>query len=185
MNNNLLIGVAGHYGSGKTTVSEYICKNYDFTRLNFAEPVKEICKTIFNFNDQQLYGNLKNQIDTKWNITPRQAMQFIGTEFGRQFINNLIPIQDNLWVTNLENKIDKKTDINIIIDDCRLQNEIEMIKKKNGIIIKIERDGYIGDSHVSESYIDSIKGDYLIKNNSTLENLYSQIDTIIKYLNKN
>jgi len=186
----MIIGLLGKKGSGKDTVGNYISKNYNGQCESFAKPLKDICKILFLFNDEQLYGNLKEELDNYWKITPRHAFQYIGTELIRNKIKELIPnIGDNFWIKNMEKRLnDNDNDIDndndnkklIIITDVRFQNEVDFIKSKNGIVIKINRDNIINDEHSSEKNIDYIKNyDYIIDNNDTFESLYLQIDSIL------
>ena len=71
---------------------------------------------------------------------------------------------------------------NIIVPDIRFENEAEMIKKLGGNIIKIIRPSLIQtDMHSSEVTSNSITGyDYPILNNGSLEDLYHQVDNIMK-----
>ena len=58
----------------------------------------------------------------------------------------------------------------------------KQLKRKIGVIIKIGRETEFDDNHISEfrlKTIDQSYIDYEIDNNFTLEDLYSQLDTII------
>ena len=67
----------------------------------------------------------------------------------------------------------------IIISDVRFDNEAQFIKSIGGTIVKINRNVAIESSnHQSERGI-SIDTDYVIENNTTIDDLYNQIDYII------
>lgn len=174
----MLIGILGYKFSGKDTVADYLVKKYNYTKVSFAQPLKDICKILFNFTDEQLYGNKKEDLDNKWGISPRQAFQFIGTEVFRDKIHELLPnIKDNFWLTlcldNYKNNKNKT-----VIADVRFQNEIDTIRSNSGIIIKIIRPSLISnDDHASEN-IGNLIGDIEIINDSSLEDLYKKIDNI-------
>ena len=180
----MLIGLLGRKGAGKDTVADYICNTYGFQKMALADPLKEACRILFNFNDEQLYGNQKEVIDPNWNITPRHVLQFIGTEVFRDKINEIIPeIGDNFWVHSLLTRYYQRQ-LNTIISDVRFSNEIEEIKKAGGIIIKIVRpsNNNIKDahsSHVSEIEIDNLSGDYEIINCGTIEELFQKMNDIL------
>ena len=64
----------------------------------------------------------------------------------------------------------------------RFKHEVECIKKYGGTIIKINRNTSNDDAHLSETELNLISDDmitYSIDNNNTLDDLYSQLDTII------
>lgn len=51
-----IVTLFGQSGSGKSTVGRYLAETYGGKSLAFADPMKEICKLQFDFNDKQLYG---------------------------------------------------------------------------------------------------------------------------------
>jgi hypothetical protein len=174
-----LFGILGNKRHGKDTISDYLCKNYGFQKDAFAKPLKDVCQILFGFSNEQLYGNLKETTDPFWKISPRQSMQFIGTDLIRNQFHQLIPeIGDNFWLKSLESRIkSQKT----VVSDVRYQNEVDCIHKLGGKVIKVVRkDVPIDFSHTSEALIPEIENyDFLIENNGSLEDLYLQIEMII------
>ena len=72
----------------------------------------------------------------------------------------------------------------ILISDIRYPDEAEFVKSKNGILIRIERgETEQNDQHQSENQ--NILADYIVENNSTIDNLYKKIDSIMLELNWN
>ena len=67
----MIIGLGFKARSGKDTVADYLIENYGFKRLAFADALKEGCRHIFELNDEQLYGELKEVEDDYWGVTPR------------------------------------------------------------------------------------------------------------------
>ena len=180
------VGLLGHKGSGKDTLADYLVKEKQYIKYSFAEPVKEIAKIMFNLNAEQLNGNLKEVIDDRWGVSPRTMFQRIGTEFGQYKIYELFPelkdkiISRGLWLKLFEDFLEKNKDKNIVIADVRFNHEINVLKKHNFNIIKINRNIELNDSHISETEIKLIKHiDYNIDNNGTKLELYSQFDKFI------
>jgi len=180
----MLIGILGIKYSGKDTIADHLVNNYHFNKTTFAKPLKDICKILFCFSDDQLYGNKKDIIDKNWGITPRTVMQYIGTNIFRNDINKIIPnIKDNFWINLMELKFNSIN--NLVISDVRFQNEIDKIHEMNGIIIKVIRPNlYNIDNHESEYGIDKLNGDFIIYNNGTLDHLYNNIDKIMININE-
>jgi len=173
-----LIGICGKKRSGKDTVADYLCLNYNFTKDSFAKPLKIMCKELFSFSDDQIDGDLKEVIDEYWKITPRKTLQFFGTEIMRHKINEICPdIGDSFWI-NLMNKRHINDQKKLVISDIRFENESKWIKVKGGILININRE-CTGDTHISENSLKGITYDYSIDNNSDLTFLYKQIDDIM------
>ena len=140
----MIIGICGLKRVGKDTLADYIVSKYNFVKYSLGDPVKETCRHLFGFTDEQLYGNLKDTFDENLGISPREAFQKIGTEFGRNYIHSLFPNlnipREYLWCKHFENWYLQNKNKNIIITDVRLKNELYMIKKLGGICIYIQKD---------------------------------------------
>ena len=148
--------------------------------------------------------------------TPRFLLQFIGTNL---FRNQLHP---EIWVNSLMNEykplygyqttnskitigdisipipgldIDKRIFPNWIITDLRFPNEMDAVKKKGGITIRVNRpcdicggSGYHKMScpvsksgeHYSETAIDKSEFDYVIENSGSIEELIEKVREILK-----
>lgn len=52
----MIIGVCGQAGSGKDTAADFLVKNHGFVKVAFADPMKRICRDVFDFTDEQLWG---------------------------------------------------------------------------------------------------------------------------------
>lgn len=180
----MLIGVLGRKGSGKDTVSDYILEKFNFEKMILAEPLKNACKELFNFSDEQLYGNLKETIDPQWGVSPRKVLQWLGTDVIRNRINELNPdIGNNFWIMLLKikylKKLNNNKNIKVIVSDVRFQNEIDIIHQLGGRVIKLTRPSINNtDAHESEKNIDNLKGDIDIINDGTLDELYKKVDKI-------
>lgn len=166
---------------GKDTVCDYLVKKYRFKKDCFAYSLKEgIGRKVFGFNYEQLCGNLKNTIDPFWERTPREILQKVGTDLFRNCFD------EDIWVKTLQKRLEiinyNKNDI--CISDLRMLNEAKALKKLGAILIKINRVIDFNekiDMHQSE--IDLLyfnDWDYVIYNNTTFDNLYKQIDIIMK-----
>jgi len=190
MINKMIFGILGKKGHGKDTVSDYLVENYGFEKEALATPLKNACREIFNFTDEQLYTNLKEEVDPYWGIKPRIILQWLGTDVLRKEINKIIPgIDDNIWINSLilkyKNKQKDNPNLDMVVSDCRFPNEIRELHKLGCIIIKINRPSLVNnDEHESEKNIDLIKDyDYEIINDGTLDELYDKIDKIMNKYN--
>lgn len=176
----MIIALTGLKGSGKDTVADYIVTKYGYKKETFAEPLKNALKCLFGLNDNNLYENKESKLDDWYGVTPRQLMQYVGTELLRDQMYKLIPeLKKNIFVKNLENKIKKGG--NFVISDLRMENEYELIKKYGGVVININRGLISVDTHSTENTI--LDYDYILNNLGTIENLYDNIDIIMKKIN--
>jgi hypothetical protein len=156
--------------------------------MSFADPLKQASGILFGFSDEQLYGDLKEEVDPSWGITPRLVFQWFGTEIFRSEISTILPeIKNNFWVESFRaryiNMLKTNPNAKVVVADVRFQNEIDVIHKLGGTIIKIDRPSIKNeDTHASED-IDSLTNfDLLIKNEGTIEDLYKKADDLMMSL---
>lgn len=174
---NKLIGICGKKHHGKDTVGDFLAKEYGYTKISFADKLKEVCKVLFNFTDEQLYGSKKEDIDEYWKVSPRTTMQFIGTDLFREQLCKIMPhIGNNIWIEIVKKYILENKYKKIVVCDVRFENEAEMIRELDGTIIKITRPSIVTkDDHLSETEIDKIKFDEEIINDGSISDLYKKI----------
>lgn len=140
----MLVGVLGFIGSGKGTVGDLLGKTYDFEQVSFAEHLKDVTSTMFDWPRHLLEGDteesrkFREEPDAFWSkkmnkpFTPRLALQLMGTEAGRKVFH------ENFWVLSLEKKISNKSG-NFVVTDVRFKNEIDWVHQNNGILIEVRR----------------------------------------------
>src|SRR5690606_4187664 len=81
-NSPRIIALSGPAGSGKSTAAAYLVDK-GYTLIKFAGPLKAMCQAI-GFTDWHLEGDGKERpLDWLQGKSPRQFMQLLGTEFGR------------------------------------------------------------------------------------------------------
>ena len=122
--------------------------------------------------------------------TARFLLQFIGTNLLR---NQLHP---EIWVNSLMSEyksyltsnypVDdldwepRRIYPNWIITDMRFLNEMEAVKKREGITIRVNRNlEESKDQHESETELDNAEFDYVIDNNGTIEELIEKVREIL------
>jgi dephospho-CoA kinase len=165
-----IIGIIGRKGTGKSECSKVLIDKYKFTKISFADKMKQIISDLWDIPIQHLYDpSMKETFDPRWGKTYREIMQLFGTEVCRN-------IAWNTWVYHVEKQF--KTAENFIIDDVRFKNEAALIKKYGGILITVvrplprSRDA----KHLSESEQDEIQPDIVIMNDGTIEDLHRKIE---------
>jgi|SaaInlStandDraft_1057018.scaffolds.fasta_scaffold175378_2 dephospho-CoA kinase len=184
----MLLGLTGKKGSGKDTFADYIVKKYGFIKLAFADQLRNILKVTFNWTDEHFNRENKEKECKEWKITPREAMQVMGTEVLRELFNNKIntTIKNNKYsyhIKCIHNMIIKLKGKNIIISDIRFQDEIEYIKSMDGLIIAINKNVNNNkfSNHKSENQ-NLKKIDFEMENDNSLDSFFENIDTLIKHL---
>lgn len=96
-----IIGITGPAGAGKSTVADILCRHHGFIAVSLADHMKRIAREVFGFTEEQLWGpsEKRNEPDERWPLggngigflTPRLALQLLGTEWGRT-------CSENVWV---------------------------------------------------------------------------------------
>lgn len=165
----MIIAITGKKRSGKDICGDHLVEKYGFVKYSFAEPIKEMCKIVFLWDERHTEGELKEVIDERWGITPREAFQTIGTELFRENFPKLHKqfhtlIDNNIWVKRFVFWYTLNKDKNVVITDLRFLNEAKIIKEMGGDIIRIISPVDNDDAHKSEMEMDQIKEDCIIHN---------------------
>ena len=172
----MIIGISGVAGAGKDTAADFLVKSHGYVKVSLADPLKRICQEVFAFTDEQLWGgsNKRDEPDHRYAsewfhptdptqhsfqgyLTPRYALQRLGTEWGREcykdvWVDYALRVADMLLSnrarydaklgvlsggTNIEERLAK----GVVIPDVRFRNEIAAIKKAGGKVVRIYRQG--------------------------------------------
>lgn len=183
-----LIGITGLKRSGKDTCGLFLINNHNYVKYSFAGALKNACSEIFMFDYEQTEGSKKEDHDERWNINPRKVFQRFGTEIFRDNLEQFFPemkhIKHNFWIYRFkiwyEKQLELNPNIRVVISDVRFQNEADIIKELGGILIKVYRKNLKNnDTHSSETNIMKIKSDFMIYNDSTIENYYENLKSIL------
>lgn len=190
----MIVGINGAKGSGKDTIGAYLVNNYGFTRVGFADSLKESAAALFKIDPDEwnelkndpyaiislnVYddiGGLKKIYDS---ITVREFLQRYGTESHRDIFG------DDFWV-NAAMKVVRenvKAGNNVVITDMRFPNELEAVIDHGGQIWKVRRPEVEGgDGHPSEQVLDDDLFDVVFFNTGTIEALYQNLDVYVSEL---
>ena len=167
-----LVALAGRRNSGKTTAASFLV-SLGYKKESFASPMKSMLRAI-GVPYCSLYGTNeeKQEVLRLFNMSGRSLMQIAGTEFGRNMIH------PDIWVrTFFERHLPPLT----VIDDLRFQNELDAVKAKGGLVIRIIRPDSqnLDDDHSSETGINDLKVDQTIINNGTVWDMTEKIKSLL------
>jgi len=176
----MLIGIIGNKYTGKDTFADYLVKHYEFKKITYAEPLKEISRYLFHLQEEQLSDPYHKEIKIPyWDLTPREIFQRIGTDLFRNHFDK------DFWIKQFEIRFLKDMDkkektTNMVCSDVRFQNEADLIKKYGGILVRVDRPNLEKkDSHESEK-LEIVGHDYYIENSSSLQDFYDKIDGLVE-----
>lgn len=174
----MIIGLSGYARTGKDTVANYLVENHGFTRLAFADPMRE---AIYALNPSLGISRLSLQeiIDeyswdgykeTSFGEEIRGLLQRMGTEVGRNMFG------ETFWIDYLMNKA-LEVGGDVVISDVRYLNEADAIRMMNGQVWRVNRPNVqAANDHASEVEMDSFNNfDVVITNDTTVDELFLEL----------
>lgn len=188
----MLVAFAGFKGSGKDTAAQVLVDEYGFTRLAFADAVREMALVIdpiipVKYN----YGREDREVDV---YLIMERLSDLVTAFGwdkikrdiievRRFLQKLATegvrdiISPDAWVRVLENRYPDigSESSRYVISDCRFVNEVKFIAANNGVICWITRPSSHSDGHSSETDEVSRHAQCWIRNDSSIGRFQEKI----------
>lgn len=181
-----LIGLTGRAGSGKDTVARFLCEAHGFVQIALADPLRDGIKAMLGITDEQLQDRDLKEATIDWlGRSPRELLQTLGTEWGRNHIAS------DIWLRVAARRIEKYRQskpclhiAGIVVSDIRFENEADWLREQGGQVWHIKRkagnclDGQAA-AHSSEQHIPARAGEPRIYNFGTLEELYDQVTEII------
>ena len=197
--NKMIIGITGSIGTGKSTVSNYLISKgysvvdadkiskgaYNIGSNGYKAILEVFGEEILNSNGEVDRKKIKKIVFDNSNMLQRLNMAIhpiIINEIEKE-IEILLESQNVVFLdapllieTELHKKVDK-----IIVVICDKNEQINRIIKRD----KITADMAISIINSQMSIDEKLKfADYIVYNNSTIENLYSQVDEIILEIKK-
>ena len=178
----MLIGLAGPIGAGKSSVAAHLHLEHGWhPALAFADPIKDGLCAMFSISREQLEQMKRPNADLAPGVPTRQALQTLGTEWGRSLSNDL-------WVEAMRRRINKlllwQTIPGIVIDDVRFENEASFIRAHGGIVIHM-RNGepkFPRCAHISEQPLAIHDDDFVLANDGTTNDLFRKVDRLLARL---
>jgi hypothetical protein len=177
----MIIGLSGYAQSGKDTVAELLCLNYNFKRISFALPIRD---AVFTLNpllsDNSRVEDLVNEYGwevAKANPEVRRLLQVFGTEVGRNLFG------ENFWIDQAFKRADEYE--RVIFSDVRFPNEAHAIEQKGGEVWRINRHNHAPvNHHKSEHAMDNFMFKHVIYNDGTLDELANQVFELMHNIHK-
>lgn len=190
-----LVGLIGPARCGKSTVASMLVR-YGYNEYFFSKPLKEACRHLFLLSQDQLYGDSKDIVDKRWEVTPRYLMQKLGTDLLRDTLPIAAPViklsEESLHLSILAMRLNASPSEHTVISDVRFRDEVNFIKKRGGILIRIIRPTDISTDqlhastikHQSESELNDYNADEILLNNTTKDALEAQVDKLVNKLSQ-
>lgn len=172
----MIIGLTGYAQSGKDTVANYLVKQHGFTRIAFADKIRDMLyemNPIVNGEPLQITVDVEGWDKAKQRPSIRLLLQNLGVAARKH-------IDEDIWINSALLSSDLNKDI--VITDVRFLNEADRIlfySKMTGQtaeIWRIERPGVTAvNGHVSEHDMANYEVDQVFINNGSIEDLEQSI----------
>lgn len=179
----LLIGLTGPARCGKSTAQSIIADRFGLARMNFADPLKDGLGPMLGLDERHLSGELKEHPLPWLGKSPRELMQTLGTEWGRELVAN------DLWVRVARQRLAQLEDAEgeafqgAVFSDVRFPQEADFIRRHGGTVIHLYRPGTAEvRPHISEAGIPLHKRDQVITNGGDLDELNARITLAVEAL---
>lgn len=159
-----VISFLGKASSGKSTCARYMKQHHGSYVYGFAYPVKALAKKVFNFTDEQIYGDFaaKEEIDPRYGRSPRQILAAMGHGLREEF-------GDYVHVDACKNHLISVRNQHslIALEDCRYINEAGFLYVNSAfryLVIKLvcpDSNSKADPNHPSEAEVDLVPADLL------------------------
>jgi len=172
-------------GSGKSTLADYLVEQHGFTAIKFADPLKDLIRVLLfdhcgidhATTERYVDGDLKEVTIPELGVTSRHLQQTIGTDWMRD------RVRKDGWVHIARQRIARllASGQDVVVDDMRFPNELEMGLDFGGQAFRIERRGTLRNTkHVSEGGLDDVPMQ-VIHNDGTIADLALAVDRVLGY----
>lgn len=170
----MIIAFTGKAGVGKSLAIEVLKAN---------SGGRAVCLTKFAAVLYQIQESIYRAIAPVYQrpttfVKDRTLLQWLGTDWGRNTISTTLWV--DLWKARVAQVRSKDSDLIVVCDDCRFENEAVTVKSLDGVIVKLtsSREGFvIGgiEGHASEAGLDPKYIDYTLDNSGTVEQFKSAL----------
>lgn len=129
-----VVAFTGPMGSGKSTAIKYL-QSYLFgigkspTLVKFAQPLYDMQELIY-----QRIESVYERPSTF--VKDRKLLQWLGTDWGRDTISRTLWV--DLWKVDALSLIYTDPGYVVLCDDCRFDNEAEMVRRLGGVVIQLQ-----------------------------------------------
>jgi len=161
----------GERQSGKSTAANAIRRRTNWKKLSFADPLyrmmsEAMCEDARTADKEEPRKELGGK-------TLREALQTLGTEWGREMVYK------DIWLDHMVRRITLAKmggAPGVVIDDCRFRNEYDALQQFNPTVVRVVRPGLNNPetTHASEKDWQSFPVDREIVNDYSSEEEFAK-----------
>lgn len=175
-----IVGLMGYAQSGKDTTAQVLTDEFGFTRIAFADALRDMLYALNPILDRPDYYRLQDLVDhlgweaaKGWTPEVRELLQRLGTEAGRNVLGQ------SVWVDAAMRKV--KPGGRYVFTDVRFPNEVSAVRDAGGLMWRVVREGTKPvNAHASETAADDVFADVTFLNNGTVEDLHRAVREVAR-----
>jgi hypothetical protein len=130
-----LICLAGISGAGKDAAGAHLAAAHGFERAAIADPLKHAMARLFDLDEAQLWGSLRNVVDPRLGRAPRELYQ----RFGRACVE----IDPEVWLRPFRSHVEATLARGgkVVCTDLRTPAELGVARAMGGVVWLVTRPG--------------------------------------------
>lgn len=173
----MIVGITGRKRSGKSTAA-VVFEQQGYRLYALAGPIKEACRVLFGWTEERIEHG-KETVDDRWGLSPRRAMQLLGTEVFREWMPTQVTgFPGSFWVQRMaaayEDEMFRGAGL-MVVPDVRFPDEARAIQSLGGLVLRIERGDLPTDDHASEQQVDAVVEDGRLWNDGSVTDLWAGV----------
>lgn len=182
----IVVGISGRAGAGKDSLADELVRNHGFTRVGFADALKESLLVLNPFvptDEGRGFERLSELVGREgWERAKRnypevrRLLQSLGAEAVRDRLGK------DMWIHVADREVQRHD--RVVIPDVRYRNETDYVRGYGGIVVSIRRPLYseTDGTHSSEQ-TDRLPYDVLLINDGDLDDLQAKASEIAELVN--
>lgn len=182
-----IIALTGANRVGKDTMANFFVSQ-GFRHLKISQPLKDLVKSLFHLEDYQLETDAKDTELVFHGKSPRQLMQWIGTDIFQHSMSSFVPsVGRNFWIEHASHIMQQNPSIPFVISDLRFLHEYEYLRKHFGqrlSVIQIIRPFSSLGTHESDVSYLQVPFSLCYHNEGTKQDMENWVQAILHKKNK-
>lgn len=177
------IGLIGKARSGKDTAAMWLMRNRAYTRLAFADPLKEFALKVDPVIPVNAHGHparLSDLVSAHGWESAKDTYPEV-RRFLQAFGQGQRELDEDYWVNLLRPKLNNAEAWNmpVVVTDVRYRNEAVMLRARGFKLVRLVRPlSHVtgpASAHPSETELDTFAADVDILNGGSVETLYAMV----------
>jgi len=162
------VGLSGYARTGKDTVADILVEEFGYRRITFADRLKNFIAAVFP--EVAARVDAVGWEEAKEQLEVRRALQVVGRAAKKH-------IHPDVWIISALGDMSDYDGERLVITDVRFFNEADVVTDRNGMMLRICRNG-VGPANDDESEVSMDRYDRyfsVVHNDGSIEDLRSRV----------